>query len=341
MKIFRLRRILWLVAVGVVSSVSIVQLAFIIDHVTHDPDLDPVAVQSSSLMRRLYLTGPTQSEGSLLTLFTTASDSPTTLKLHSVILNNWANLISLGVQPVLFSTFTNASLLKEAQTLAWDILPLNRTNKFGLPYFGDLYNAAYHLYKSEFYCFANADVIFDDSLVTTLKFLTKHINKERMLVVGKRTDIPVDVANPPPFHDLKFVRMLHKQENSKLKAKAHNIDFVITARHGFQWDRLKGGVVGRIGYTDHLMAEAKMSQMVIVDASETIRAVHLHGVSEQPVARTLKNNLFNHFILGGWDRERGRIDRARFYTQVLWSKKVKIKSAKEKQIELVPREIPK
>jgi hypothetical protein len=297
---------------AVILCLTVVQLAFIFDYVTHDPDLDPIPVRSYGLLRRLYITGPTQTDNSLLTLFTTAGDLPTTLKIHAIILNNWSNLISLGVQPVLYSPFQNATLLNEAQNLGWDILPLNRTNIFGLPYISDMFKATYHSYASDFYCYANADVLFDESLVQTLRFLRRRIReqKQRIFGVGKRSDVPVDAANPPPFHDLKFVRQLTKERSKDV----HNIEYFITARYGFPWDRLSGGVVGRAGIGAHAMALALKSDALIIDCSDTIRAAHLKGVYDGPTARTLKDNLFNHFTLGAWDFTEGRIDRAGYFT---------------------------
>lgn len=319
---------------GVAAIIFIIQVTLVARYLYYDPDMDPVEVHPSKTLKSLYLTGPTEADDSLLTLFTTMSDTSKAPKVHSVILNNWAHLSSLGVQPVLFSTFTNASLLNEAVGLGWDALPLNRTNRFNVPYIKDIFQAAYHYYKSEFYMFASGDVLFDESLVKTLRDLLKYksergFNLNDLLAVGMRSNIPVDVVNPPPFWDLKFVDLLVKREKP---IDVHAVDYFITRRFGYLWHQVPNLVLGRLGVAPHLLETASRSQLMTVDATDVIHAVHLKAVIplEMVKPQILKDSLYNHFILGGWDSDAGRIDKTVYVAQyknntlVLENRKIKM-----------------
>ena len=310
----------WFALLTVLTVVGFLgELGVLILDMGHDPDLQPVPVQPSVLLRRLYQTGPTVRHRSLLTLFTTFNEKGSGVGLHMVVLNNWANLIALGVQPVLFTTFTNGSVLMEAQGLGWDILPINRTNRYGLPFIRDFYTTAYNLYNSTFYAYANADILFDETLVDTLRFfqsqsLKGRVDLDKVYVVGMRTDIPVDVLNPPPFSDIKFVRMLVKKERAK---DIYSMDYFLTSRHGYPWHEVPDVVVGRIGYDIHLLTTAMRSRMAVVDATRTLHAVHLKAIYHNAMikAKDIKDNLYNHLVLGGWDLETGHINNTDYFTQ--------------------------
>ena len=44
-------------------------------------------------------------------------------------------------------------------------------------------------YNSSFYGYANGDILFDNSLTKSLKYLQKYVNSdERMLIVGMRSN---------------------------------------------------------------------------------------------------------------------------------------------------------
>lgn len=288
-----------------ITIFAIISSHFLLKYISHDPDLDPIQVKSSNTMMRMYLTGPTSVENSLLILFTTLSDSPDMADLHFVTLNNWANLVPFGVRPVLFTTFTNATFLDKAVGLGWDILPLNRTNRYGVPYIKDVFQAAYNCYKSQFYMFASGDTLFDETLVRTLKTLQglkKHVvgDSRKLFAVGLRSNIPVDGLNPPPFFEFKFIKMLVDKEQP---SGSYLLDYFITGPFELPWKQVPELVVGRPGLGSYLLRMALDQGLATIDVTKTLRSVHLKA--EFPAdrsfrTRAIKDNLYNQLILGQW-----------------------------------------
>jgi hypothetical protein len=135
-------------------------------------------------------------------------------------------------------------------------------------------------YVSDFYAYANGDLLFDEGLVETLENLLKAQLAKRVMVVGRRTnyalkDIHVELTGTT----IKDFRLAQEELASSVRIfKALAIDYFITNRGGIKWDKLPNFVIGRAGYDNYMIHFAKKhAKATVVDASRTIRALHLQG----------------------------------------------------------------
>ena len=72
-------------------------------------------------------------------------------------------------------TDDNNFLTRKARELGWDILPQERTNEFGTPYYKPMFHTCMSKYNASFYGFANADNIFERGLLETLVFIEENL----------------------------------------------------------------------------------------------------------------------------------------------------------------------
>ncbi len=129
----------------------------------------------------------------LVTLFTTMHDSA---KNHYIYKNviHLHSLLKPRLQPMLFvsSPVVEKQLVKLACSLGWHVLTAPTCDRNKLPVLKDMFLAAEIVQESNFYGYANGDIVFDESLIETLVFMDsiKQHFKEA-LFVGSRTNIQV------------------------------------------------------------------------------------------------------------------------------------------------------
>lgn len=148
-----------------------------------------------------------------LTLFTTIKEIgiiPHHQMSFNIVMTNWPSFAPY-VRPVLFMKFTNSSLADEARRSGWDVLPLEGTNPSGTPFLKDMYRAAFDKYESVFYGYANADIMYDDSLVKTLGSIQNKLEQlqNNVLVIGRRTNVNVNLSVPVDLEEFEKSRLQH------------------------------------------------------------------------------------------------------------------------------------
>ena len=134
----------------------------------------------------------------LVTLFTTMHDSVKNHYLYEnvIYLHSW---LKPRVQPMLFvsSPVVERNLVKDACAVGWHVLTAPTCDRNKLPVLKDMFLAAQNVQKSNFYGYANGDIIFDESLIKTLDHIDtiKQYFKEA-LFVGSRRNVKVhDMLN--------------------------------------------------------------------------------------------------------------------------------------------------
>src|SRR6218665_3594149 len=147
----------------------------------------------------------------LLTIFTTikeTGDIPHHQLAFNIVMANWPSFAPY-VRPVVFLNFTISSLADEVRHAGWEVLPLEGTNKAGTPLLKDMYHSIFYRYESVFYGFANADILFDNSLVKTLLEVQSKLKElsNNVLVMGRRTNVNVDLNKFALFEDFEKRRL--------------------------------------------------------------------------------------------------------------------------------------
>lgn len=123
--------------------------------------------------------------------------------------------------------------------------------------------------KSNFYGFANSDILFDSGLIETLKG-TKHLVPAQfpLLILGQRTNLNV-------MRGVRFTNpdsVLQAAKNGSLM-KGIAIDYFITNTL-FPWNKVPDLVVGRITYDNWMVYFGISQNAIVIDASKTLTALH-------------------------------------------------------------------
>jgi hypothetical protein len=133
-----------------------------------------------------------------------------------------------------------------------------------------------HGYDTPFIGYANADILFDSELIRTLLTLLESYNDldDRMImVVGRRKNVSVKVFRTGAC--LSCIRTIgFKSEFYKTDAE----DYFIFSRAGFRWNEVPEFIVGWPGYDNWLVANAIAWGITVIDASNTINAIHQVGI---------------------------------------------------------------
>lgn len=204
----------------------------------------------------------------LLTLFTTWNDSPDKYVVHNITMLNWATFIPLVI-PILFTS--NVSLVKESTILGWNVLPIPVAVEGSVPVLKYMYLDAMENFNSTFYAYSNGDILFTNSLIETLIFLRDTIVNYRtpVLIVGRR----VNVFNVTKQEGSSLNNLV---EISKSRGKLFTgwaEDYFITTR-AYPWVDVAEVVIGRKAYDNWLVYRSRKAMHIVIDATNTILAVH-------------------------------------------------------------------
>jgi len=140
-------------------------------------------------------------------------------------------------------------------------------SEFGTPLINSAFDLVRANSKSEFLVYLNADIILFKEFLNIFDFLPK----KEIVIVGRRTDL--DVKELIPYEDQNWERNLkNKVKRSGKLHSAAGIDYFIFRRDSFK--NLPTLIVGRVGWDNWLLAEARKRKMLIIDATDMILAIH-------------------------------------------------------------------
>ena len=165
-----------------------------------------------------------------------------------------------------------------------------------------------------FYGYANCDILFDRNLTDTLRSLQTsayggHIDK--LLVVGRRRNWSVDKG----VNLAKLSLVGHYMKNSSLYI-SNAQDYFLTTRDGYPWTCIPDFVVGRIGYDNWLVVAALVNQIPVVDATETVTALHQTGEDGNLAGwQAMSERHINNDISRRFDYRLGHVICGQFTTQ--------------------------
>ena len=209
----------------------------------------------------------------LAVIFTTLTDTPQKLHLYTNAIKNWATFLP-KIQPLLFYTNPNSTLIKLAEQHGWLALPAPKVNKFQVPFLKDMYMKAYDIEKAVYYAFINGDILFDDSLVTTLQRIGKNLPEYKAtLVSGRRRRYNVNCTTSLELWKQSQVREAATPTIPTLD-RVWALDFFFVTRD-FPWHGIKDVVIGRIAYDNYLVARSINMDVTTIDVSRTVSALHL------------------------------------------------------------------
>lgn len=216
-----------------------------------------------------------QKKEPLLTLFTTFAghihtDSEKNL-VHNNTLANWSAL-KPSVNLILFSNESYWATV--AEHFGWDVIKPFQDENSGTnpPVLKDMFRATMERYDTLWYGYVNADILFTRELISHLQFFTQkyETTSARLFLTGRRTN----VANLTHLNPVSDVSIKSYAEDFGELYREDAEDFFITTK-SFPWQSILPVVVGRPGYDNWLVGEARCRlNTTVIDVTKTLLAFH-------------------------------------------------------------------
>ncbi|XP_052769661.1 uncharacterized protein LOC128209604 [Mya arenaria] len=243
-----------------------------------------------------------------ITVFTTFADHLHTntekILVHNNTIKNWAKL-----RPrVNLILFVNDSLwVKPSKQHGWETIELSDEGNRP-PVLKEMFSKAMKRFKTPWYGYVNGDILFTSELLDNLDFFTntRNVTADRIMLTGRRTNIDkLSLLDPTSDANLTETARMY---GTLYREDAE--DFFITTRV-FPWEHILPVVVGRPGYDNWLVREARCNlQVDVIDLSNTLLAVHqttmkggnheghMHPLSNYNFEVFKKNQLTPNFLAG-------------------------------------------
>lgn len=203
-----------------------------------------------------------------ITLFTTHGMDAKGKSFKNTTFTNWSLL-----EKVVKLLFTNhIKLESNASTKLWNPLPVTHQSEDGYPVLRTMFNTAMRISLTDFYVYANSDILFDTSMLETVTSLKQFFdfNRRPILVIGRRTNVYHITSKEAENH-------FHLRKTSVVNGELFTTgaeDYIITTRL-FPWKTVPNLVVGRLAYDNWLVAHARCTLKIdVIDVTETLLAVH-------------------------------------------------------------------
>ena len=212
----------------------------------------------------------------LLTIFTTFKlrESKSEIYLNTITL--WAQL-GPDVRILLYVDEEDCSpwMVLLVQSYGWQIRVVPKRHPIALiPIVRYMFIDAIMTYNSTFFMYANADILFDRTLLDTIHKIEPFVAAQpRILMVGKRCNY--DMLPGQRFYQLSDVTFAAR---AGIPFTEWAMDYFLTTAHGYPWRTVPDFVVGRIRYDNWLLAHALENGLVTIDATSSLLALHQSGV---------------------------------------------------------------
>lgn len=205
----------------------------------------------------------------ILTLFTTWVYEKEKFKINNRTLFNWKSL-----PYVKLVVFTNSTVVKYySEQAGFEVLPIIKEAS-GAPVLPAMFVTVMKKFASEFYAFANGDILFTGSLVDTLEHIHCNLEQSRrqngLLVVGRRYNIPAQLVSDEVATSWEQLDYISKS-GSLFQADAE--DYFITDK-SYPWHDFLPVAIGRRAYDNWVVAYSRYHNITVIDASESIQCLH-------------------------------------------------------------------
>jgi hypothetical protein len=256
----------------------------------------------------------------ILTLATTVKDRECRAEVHKRTLSNWAALAP-RLAPVLFVPDTEAAAspwIGQATNAGWSVR-VTSALRGNIPILTAMLRQILNESTSPFVGYANADIIFDESVILTLKELSRRfdVHKQMILITGKRRNANITNHDLGTGNNITQISLV----GSKLKLfHGWAQDYFIVSRNGLPWAEIPDFVVGRNGYDNWLVATAQHWSIVLIDASKTILAIHQEGTDGIRSGYNTNHDgtmNLNWKLVESFNYSRGNTKYAPYYTELV------------------------
>ena len=203
----------------------------------------------------------------MITIFSTPKNFEGIYKIiQKNAFNSWRAL-STDIEIIIFGDSKGTK--EAAEMINAKYVPEVRCSPRGIPYLSDLFYKAGKISKYSILMFINADIILPDNFLSVVQITSRSFSK--YLIVGHRWDMDVvDIVN---FHDQKESEIFWKDAQKKsLKHACTGIDYFVFRKNTF--NNLPDFAIGRPGYDNWLIWNARHSFIPVIDSSSKAMVVH-------------------------------------------------------------------
>jgi len=155
-------------------------------------------------------------------------------------------------------------------------IPDVECNEYGTPLIDSMFSRAQNIARYQLMCYVNADIILMSDFLPAVQ----SVHKYPFLMVGQRWDLELNESLK--FDDTQWESRLrtHVTEQGKLHPKGGS-DYFVYSRG--LYDDIPPFVIGRGGWDNWLIYQARRLRVPVIDASKVITAVHQnHDYSHIP-----------------------------------------------------------
>jgi hypothetical protein len=177
--------------------------------------------------------------------------------------------------------------------------PQVRRNEHGTKYLNYLFDRARDMSRYESLCYANCDMMLTGDFLEGLKLVSKA--HSQFLMVGRRWD--TDITEPWDFSPPDWAQRLRSLALLKGKQNGPSwVDYFCFSRDLY-YGKMPPFLIGRNGWDPWLTWHARKSKAHLIDASQTVIAVHQNHdyayLGEGPAAQRCKREAAYNWSLGG------------------------------------------
>jgi len=208
-------------------------------------------------------------------------------------LGSWTRLAPC---PEIILFCDDPGVAKAAKQFDCTHVPDIKCNKQGIPYVSHVFRVASQLATNDILCYANADIIFVQDILTAARAVKEHFNDEPFLIVGQRWNIPI--PGPLGFTDGWQQRLQAQVRQHRGKVSSSALDYFVYSR-GAVVD-LPDFLVGSPKWDNWLVKDAERRGVQIVSATQAITCIHQQHEHRWPAAGAQ----YNHSL---WWRSGGGI----------------------------------
>ena len=183
----------------------------------------------------------------------------------------------LGPEVEVMLVGEEAGMADAAERLGVKLLPDVRRNAQSTPLVSSIFELARHASSSPFLAYVNADILLLPDFVEVTRQVASQLRQ--FLLVGQRWDL--DISSPIDFSEGWQARL---QESIRASGKLHPLggsDYFIFPRACFE--SIPDFAIGRAGWDNWMIYEARRNNWRVVDATQSIHLVHQsHDYSHLP-----------------------------------------------------------
>ena len=203
----------------------------------------------------------------MITFFTTTKDFVGIYKtIQMNALRSWRS-ISNDIEIIIFGDAEGSK--EAAKEVRAEYVPHVKCSDHGTPLLSNLFKQADEKAKYSILTFINADIILPENFVDEVMTIPKYFTK--FLMVGHRWDMDVDYI-------IDFENDIEQNNfwgNAKINSEKHSctgIDYFVYKRN--QLKKLPDFIIGRPGFDNWLIWNARRRFFPVIDGTESIQAVH-------------------------------------------------------------------